>query len=82
MVYSSKNRLDMRLFDKDYIDNIYNYFDKMITMSSFDYSQFNNLVNLRMHNILNSDRIVETQLTAEEIEKRVLQDYTDFMEVG
>jgi len=35
-----------------------------------------------MHNILNTDRIVETQLTAEEIEKRVLEEYTDFMEAG
>jgi hypothetical protein len=35
-----------------------------------------------MHNIFNSDRIVETQLTPKEIEQRVLEEYTDFMEVG
>jgi hypothetical protein len=82
MVYSSKNRIDMRLLDKSYIETMYDYFGKMIILSNNDRTYFNNLINFRMPNLLNSDRIVHTQLTAEEIEKRVLEDYTDFMEVG
>jgi hypothetical protein len=35
-----------------------------------------------MHNIFNSDRVVPTQLTAKEIEQKVLEEYMDFMEVG
>jgi len=82
MVYSSKNKLNKNLLDNNYIDNLYDYFSKIISMSNYDSSYLNNLINLRMHNILNSDRIVETQLTAKQIEKRVLEDYTDFMETG
>ena len=73
MVYSSKNKLNKNLLDNNYIDNLYDYFSKIISMSNYDSSYLNNLINLRMHNILNSDRIVE---------KRVLEDYTDFMETG
>jgi len=82
MVYSSKNKFDKKLLDSNYIETLYNYFDKIINMSNNDSSYFNNLLNIRMNNILNSDRIVETQLTAEQIEKKVLEDYTDFMETG
>jgi hypothetical protein len=82
MVYSSRSRLNNKLLDPLYINNLYDYFAKIIRMSSYDSSIFNNLLNLRMHNILTSDRIVETQLTAKQIEQRVLEDYTDFMETG
>jgi len=82
LVYSSRTRLDNKLLDPAYIDNLYDYFGKIVRISSYDSSIFNNLVNLRMHNILTSDRVVETQLTAKQIEKRVLEDYTDFMETG
>jgi len=82
MVYASKSRLNSQLLDPVYINNLYNYFGKIIRKSTYDSSIFNNLLNIRMHNLLTSDRIVETQLTSKQIEKRVLEDYTDFMEVG
>jgi hypothetical protein len=82
MVYSSKYLLNKNLFNKVYVEYYHRYIDKMIGLSEFDSNYSNNLINFRMHNILTSDRIVETQLTAKEIEQRVLEDYTDFMEVG
>jgi|SRR5689334_1966838 hypothetical protein len=82
MVYSSSKRINKKLLSPSYVDNLYDYFSKIIIMSNLDSSFLNNLINLRMQNLLNSDRIVETQLTAQQIEQRVLEDYTDFMEVG
>jgi len=81
MVYSSKNWPNKNLYNKVYVKYLYEYIGKIINLSNFDNKIFN-LVNFRMHNILNTDRIVQTQLTAEEIEQKVLEEYTDFMEAG
>jgi len=82
MVYSSKNWPNKNLYNKVYVKYLYEYIGKIINLSNFDNKIFKNLVNFRMHNILNTDRIVQTQLTAEEIERKVLEEYTDFMEAG
>jgi len=82
MVYSSREKLDTNLLDKDYVKYLYNYLDKLINLSTSDSNYLNNLLNFRLHNVFSSDKIVETQLTAKEIERRVLEEYTDFMETG
>lgn len=82
MVYSSRYLTNKKLFNKKYVKYLYNYIGKIIDLSDWDSKYFGNFINFRMHNILNTDRIVETQLTAEQIEKQVLEEYTDFMEAG
>ena len=81
MVYSSRNWPNKNLYNKVYVKYLYEYIGKIINLSTFD-SKFFNFVNFRMHNILNTDRIVQTQLSGEQIEQLVLEDYTHFMEAG